>query len=307
MPRRPSELVLVLVLAVVGAGCGAGSGATGDDPDERPVVLTTFTVLADLARSVAGDHLRVESIAPVGAEIHGYDPTPDDLRRASRADLLLDNGLGLEAWYERFLRDVDAPRVVASEGIEPLPITEDAAAGTDNPHAWMSPRDARTYVANIADAFADLDPSNADAYAANAAAYTDELDRLHTELVAALEVVPDDRRALVTCEGAFSYLARDLDLDEAFIWPVNAEREATPARVVRTIEFVRDRDVPAVFCESTVSDAAMQEVVRATDATFGGVLHVDSLTGPDGPVPTHLDLLEHTAETIVAGLTGPPS
>lgn len=298
-----ARLVLLAAVAAIAVACRGGQDGQRDG-DDRPVVLTTFTVLADMARNVAGDHLEVVSITPVGAEIHGYEPTASDLRRAAGADLILDNGLGLEAWFERFVADLDVPRAVVSDGIDPLPITSDAGAGTPNPHAWMSPRDAQTYVANIEAAFTDLDPDHAEDYAANARAYAAELDEVHTELVDALAVVPDGQRALVTCEGAFSYLARDTGLDEVFIWPVNAEREATPGRIARTIEYVREHDVPAVFCESTVSDAAMQQVVDATDADFGGTLHVDSLSESDGPVPTHLDLLRHTAMTIADGLTG---
>lgn len=288
------------------AGC-ASSNAEEDGAgpsDERPLVLTTFTVVADIAQHVAGDHLRVESIIPIGAEVHSYEPTPGDLRTATEAQLVLDNGLGLELWFEQFIADVEAPRVVVTEGVEPIDIASDAYAGRPNPHAWMSPRNVQIYVDNIAEAFSDLDPDHAPDYAQNAAAYNDELDQVHTELVDHLDQLPDHQRALVTCEGAFSYLARDAGLTEQYLWPVNAESEATPQRIARTIAFVEEHQVPAVFCESTVSDAAMQQVVEATDAEFGGVLYVDSLTGEDGPVPTYLDLIRHDVGTIMAALGG---
>lgn len=290
--------LLIAVLAL--AGCSGAPEAR----DERPVVLTTFTVLADMARNVAGDHLVVESITKVGAEIHGYEPTPGDVRRASDADLILDNGLGLEAWFAQFVEATDAPHVVVSEGIEPIDIAADAYAGKPNPHAWMSPVNAQLYVANMADAFADLDPEHAGEYRANAEAYSAELAQLQEELVAELATLPAHQRALVTCEGAFSYLARDAGLEEAYIWPVNAEQQATPQQLAAAIEFVTDNDVPAVFCESTVSDRPMRQVVEATGAAFGGILYVDSLSEADGPVPTYLDLLRHDADTIVAALTG---
>ena len=282
----------------------AACTAPAADEDDRPVVLTTFTVLADIARNVAGDHLRVESITKVGAEIHGYEPTPGDVRRASQADLILDNGLNLEAWFARFVADLDVPHVVVSDGVETISIAEDAYEGLPNPHAWMSPLNVRQYADTMAEAFADLDPANADEYRANAAAYRDELTGVHEDMVEALSVLPERQRALVTCEGAFSYLARDAGLTERYIWAVNAEQQATPRQIAAAIEFVRDNEVPAVFCESTVSDAPMQQVVRATGAQFGGVLYVDSLSEPDGPVPTYLDLIRHDADVIVSGLTG---
>ncbi len=299
--RRALAAAAAAALLMV-AACAPGTATAADD--ERPVVLTTFTVLADIARNVAGEHLQVESITQVGAEVHGYDPTPGDVARASRADLVLDNGMGLETWFAQFVDDLDVPHVVVSDGVEPIDITDDAYAGRPNPHAWMSPLRTQAYVSTMADAFADLDPAHADDYRANAAAYAAQLQQVHDELVAALTTLPEHQRALVTCEGAFSYLAQDAGLVERYIWPVNAEQQATPRQVAAVVEFVREYDVPAVFCESTVSDAPMQRVVEATDATFGGTLYVDSLSEPDGPVPTYLDLLRHDVRVIVDGLTG---
>nr|WP_282449185.1 metal ABC transporter substrate-binding protein [Microbacterium kunmingense] len=293
----------MLALAAALAGC-AGGAADGDADDDRPVVLTTFTVLADMAQNVAGEHLRVESLTKVGAEIHGYEPTPGDVRRAADADLILDNGLGLEAWFAQFVDSVDVPHVVVSDGVEPIDISGDAYAGLPNPHAWMSPVNAAIYVDNMVSAFGELDPENADDYAANGEAYKAELQEVFDALLAELDAVPEAERALVTCEGAFSYLARDAGLDEVYIWPVNAEQQATPQRIAAVIERVDDDGIPAVFCESTVSDRPMQQVVEATGAAFGGTLYVDSLSEPDGPVPTYLDLLRHDAELIVAGLRG---
>ncbi|MGW6129771.1 metal ABC transporter substrate-binding protein [Cellulomonas sp. NPDC055163] len=305
--RRTASLAGAAALALGGcAATGAGErpaavAALGDD---RPVVLATFTVLADMARVVGGGHVRVESVTKVGAEIHGYEPTPDDLRRAQVADLVLDNGLGLEAWFDRFVDRVDAPHVTLTDGIATLPIASGAAEGHANPHAWMSPDAAATYVANIADALADLDPAHAPDYRANAAAYTEQVTALGERLREELAGLEPQRRALVTCEGAFSYLARDAGLAEASLWPVNAERQGTPQQIAHAIDLVRDRDVPAVFCESTVSPTAQEQVARETGARLGGVLYVDSLSEADGPVPTYLDLLEHDVHVIIEGLTG---
>lgn len=296
---------MATVAALLLSGCESGTASAEDtDDDGRPVVLTTFTVLADIAQNVAGEHLRVESITKVGAEIHGYEPTPGDLRRASGAELILDNGLGLEAWFDRFVADVDVPHVVVSRGVAEIPIAGDAYAGRANPHAWMSPLNTQGYVDVMAEAFAELDPEHAADFLANAEDYKQQLQQVHDELVAALDTLPANERALVTCEGAFSYLARDARLTEAYIWPVNAEQQATPQQIADTITFVRDNQVPAVFCESTVSADPMLQVVAESGTSFGGTLYVDSLSEPDGPVPTYLDLLRHDVTTIVAGLTG---
>lgn len=303
--RTPAVLRLALPLALVaGALSGCSASALERAADDRPVVLTTFTVLSDVAQNVAGEHLRVESITKAGAEIHGYEPTPRDIARASEADLILDNGLNLESWFGQFVESVDVPHVVVSDGVEVLDITEDAYAGKPNPHAWMSPVNVALYVDNMVEAFSDLDPAHADDYAANGAAYQAELQEVQDELVTGLSALPENERALVTCEGAFSYLARDAGLTERYIWPVNAEQQATPQQIASAIEFVRENDVPAVFCESTVSDKPMQQVVEATGAAFGGTLYVDSLSEADGPVPTYLDLIRYDSATIIDALTG---
>ncbi len=267
-------------------------------------MLTTFTVLADIARNVAGDHLTVESITKAGAEIHGYEPTPGDIKKASKADLILDNGLNLEAWFTQFLSDVKVDHVVVSEGVTPIDIGEDAYRGKPNPHAWMSPLNVQTYVDNMVRAFGELAPEHAADFRANGEKYKTELGAVQTELVNKLSGLPANQRALVTCEGAFSYLARDAGLTEKYIWAVNAEQQATPQQIASAIDFVKQNQVPAVFCESTVSDAPMQRVVEASGSTFGGVLYVDSLSEADGPVPTYLDLIRHDAKTIGAALTG---
>lgn len=303
-PRRVAAILTVLATTVACA-CAPGSGPQDADSDDggRPVVLTTFTVLADIAANVAGEHLQVESITKPGAEIHGYEPTPGDIKKAAGADLILDNGLNLEAWFAQFVDDIDVPHVVLSDGIEPISISADAYAGLPNPHAWMSPLNVQIYAENAAAAFADLDPAHAADYQANAARYRAELQQVQDDLVDQLRAVPTSQRALVTCEGAFSYLARDTGLTEKYIWPVNAEQQATPQQIASTIDFVAENTVPAVFCESTVSDAPMQRVVEATGARYGGTLYVDSLSAADGPVPTYLELIRHDADTIAAALT----
>ncbi len=294
----------LLLVTLVGCRPPQNTSAPPASP-ERPKVLTTFTVLADMARQVAGDRLQVESITKPGAEIHGYEPTPSDLRRAEGASLVLENGFDLERWARRFSADrPDLTRVTLTEGIVPLPIAEDAYAGKPNPHAWMSPKLAEVYVENIRRAFTALDPAGAATYRRNAEAYRSQLRQLDLELRTALQGIPPSQRVLASCEGAFSYLARDYGLQEAYLWPVNAESQVTPQRMARLIALVRQRQVPAVFCESTVSDEAQRQVARESGARFGGVFFVDSLSRSDGPAPSLLALQRHNVRTLVNGLRG---
>jgi manganese/iron transport system substrate-binding protein len=267
-------------------------------------VVTTFTVIADLARNVAGDAAVVESITKPGAEIHNYQPTPGDILRAQDANLVLWNGLNLELWFEKFLRNLrEVPSAVVSEGVKPMGIQEGPYTGKPNPHAWMSPSAALIYVDNIRDALVKHDPKNAETYRANAEAYKARIQATVAPIWSTLAAIPERRRWLVTSEGAFSYLARDFGLKELYLWPINADQQGTPRQVRKVIDAVRANTIPVVFSESTISPDPAKQVARETGAKYGGVLYVDSLSDATGPVPTYLDLLRVTSETIARGLT----
>ena len=265
-------------------------------------VVTTFTIIQDIAQNVAGDAATVESITKPGAEIHEYEPTPKDIVKAQSADLILWNGLNLERWFERFFQNIkDKPAVVVTEGITPLSIYEGPYKDAPNPHAWMSPSNALIYVENIKNALVKYDPQNADTYQKNAAAYAEKIKQLDKPLREKLSKIPADQRWLVTSEGAFSYLAKDYDLKEGYLWPINAEQQGTPQQVRKLIDLVKKNHIPVVFSESTVSAKPAQQVAKESGAKYGGVLYVDSLSAADGPVPTYIDLLNVTVSTIVKG------
>ena len=270
---------------------------------EKFKVVTTFTVIADMAAQVAGDAAEVVSITKPGSEIHEYQPTPGDILKARDAQLILWNGLGLELWFERFFRRMNnVPSVVVSDGVAPMGIAEGPYTGKPNPHAWMSPTAALIYIDNIRDALVKHDPENAQVYRQNAQAYKQKLDAAIAPIRKRLSAIPEARRWLVSSEGAFSYLARDFGLKELYLWPINADQQGIPQQVRRVIDVVRANQIPAVFSESTVSASPAQQVARETGSRYGGVLYVDSLSAPDGPVPTYIDLLRVTSETIAQGL-----
>ncbi|MEL6288100.1 MAG: metal ABC transporter substrate-binding protein [Pseudomonadota bacterium] len=290
------------------AGCAndteTQTGAEAESGAKKFKVLTTFTVIADIARNVAGDAAEVVSITKPGAEIHDYQPTPGDLVKAQNADLVIWNGLNLERWFERFFEGVrDVPSIVASEGVTPINIDRGPYSGKPNPHAWMSLDSALIYVENIRRALAKHDPANAETYAANAAAFAEKIKATIAPLRQRLAQIPEGDRWLVTSEGAFSYLARDFGLKELYLWPINAAEQGTPQQVKRVIDTVREENIPVVFSESTISDRAARQVASETGARYGGVLYVDSLSQADGAVPTYLRLLEVTVQTIADGFT----
>ncbi|MBW8636719.1 metal ABC transporter substrate-binding protein [Hoeflea sp. WL0058] len=293
---------LLKVLASTALACAIASTAAAAD---KMKVATTFTVIADMAANVAGDAADVVSITKPGAEIHGYEPTPQDIVRASGADLILWNGMNLELWFEQFLSNLgEVPSATLTDGITPIPIKSGSYEGKPNPHAWMGLDNALIYINNIAKAFSEQDPVNAATYEKNADAYKDKLRATIEPLREQISKIPESARWLTTCEGAFSYLARDFGLNELYLWPMNADQVGTPRQVRAVIDGVRENNIPVVFCESTVNTAPAKQVARETGANYGGVLYVDSLSESDGPVPTYLDLLRVTSETVARGLTG---
>lgn len=296
VPKRKITMMLLsaLLTTLIATSCYAA---------EKFKVVTTFTVIADMVKNVAGDAAEVTSITKPGAEIHEYQPTPGDIKRAQGAQLIMANGLNLERWFERFYQHLDGvPEVIVSAGVKPIGIGEGPYNGKPNPHAWMSPDNALIYVDNIRDALVKYDPAHAETYRQNAAAYKQKITAALDPLRQQIADIPEDKRWMVTSEGAFSYLARDLGMKELYLWPVNADQQGTPQQVRKVIDQVKKNAIPAVFSESTVSDKPARQVARETGAHYGGVLYVDSLSNAQGPVPTYLDLLRVTTETLAQGI-----
>ncbi len=289
----------VLLASITSLSC---SEKGESETSGKKKVVTSFTIIADMTREIAGDAVIVESITRPGAEIHGYDPTPKDIVKAQGADLVLWNGMNLELWFEKFFSNVrDVPSAVLTEGIDPIGISEGPYTGKPNPHAWMSPSNAVIYVENIRKALVKIDPANEASFNTNAAAYAAKIKALDEPVREKLAGIPENQRWLVSSEGAFSYLCENYGLRQLYLWPINADAQGTPQQVRKVIDGVRENDIPVVFSESTVSDKPAKQVVKETGARYGGVLYVDSLTASDGPAPTYLKLLEKNADTILKG------
>jgi manganese transport system substrate-binding protein len=304
---KKKQYYLLLILALLLLLLGIFFAPLSDikvGPGNKKTILSTFTVISDMVREVGGDKVNAVSLTKPGAEIHGYEPTPGDLIRASKADVIFDNGLNLEVWASKLYESIpNIPHVTLSDGVKVIPISEGTYNNKPNPHAWMSPKQALVYVENIRKALVELVPEHKEYFNANAESYSEKIRRLDTELRESLSRVPASKRFLVTCEGAFTYLTKDYGLQEVYLWPINDESQGTPQQVARVVESVKKNHIPSVFCESTIEPRIQQEVVSASGARLGGLLYVDSLSEATGPAPTYLKLLEHTVSTIADGLT----
>ena len=271
--------------------------------EEKIKIVTTFTIIADITKNITGDAAEVLSITKPGAEIHGYQPTPKDIVKAYNADLILWNGMNLELWFEQFFSNLnETTSITVSEGIDAINISEGDYQGLPNPHAWMGLNEALIYVDNIVNALSYYDKKNSELYFQNAAKYKEKIISTIEPLKESILQLPEKQRWLVTCEGAFSYLARDLSLKELFIWPMNADEVGTPKQIKKVIDRINENKIPIIFCESTVNQAPAKQIAKETGAKFGGILYVDSLSDKNGPVPTYLDLLKSTYNTVEKGL-----
>ncbi len=268
----------------------------------KEVILASFTVLADIIENVAKDEFVVKSITKPGVEVHGYQPTPSDLIKASEAFVFIDNGFGFELWAEKFVSNLQIKRVTISNRLEPIFISEDFYKGKPNPHAWISPKRGMIYVDVIVDSLSELKPSEAESFKNNGQIYKNKIAKIDKDFSLFINNLENNNRYLVTCEGAFSYLTNDYGLKEAYLWPVNAESQITPKRMARTISLVKNKNIPSVFCESTVSNESQIVVASETGAKFGGNLFVDSLSQDNKSANTYLKMLQHNLTLIKKGL-----
>ncbi len=291
-------LTAVLLLSFAAGSCKRISNQNQNEE----VILASFTVLADIIKNVSKDDFIVRSIVKPGVEVHGYQPTPSDLVKASSAFVFVDNGFGFELWAEKFVSNLKVKRITVSEGLDPIFISEDSYKGKPNPHAWISPKRGMLYVDIIVESLSELRPSKRELFEENGRIYKDKLSKIDKEFSLFINNLNKEKRYLVSCEGAFSYLTYDYGLEEVYLWPVNAESQITPKRMARTISIVKDKNVPAVFCESTVSNESQMVVVNETGASFGGNLFVDSLSEDSGPASSYIKMLKHNLNLIKKGL-----
>ena len=300
MKRNFFILFTTFLLSIFVSGC---RGVQKNEVSSKKLLLVSFTVLEDIVSNIVGDEFDVKSITKPGMEVHGYQTTPSDLKKGSKAVLFIDNGFGFELWAEKFVANLDVKRVTIADNLNPIFISEDSYKGKPNPHAWISPKRGKIYIDIIANRLSDLEPEKSQLFKTNAAIYKNKLNQIDKDFSFFLNTLEKRKKYLVSCEGAFSYLANDYGMKEAYLWPVNAESQITPKRMANVINLVKKNQIPAIFCESTVSSESQMTVARETGAVFGGNLFVDSLSEQGGPASSYLDLLRHNLNLIKKGFS----
>ena len=296
------KFLLLIFSFLICLGATSCRRTSFEKESNKEVILASFTVLADIIENVAQDEFVVRSITKPGMEVHGYQPTPSDLIKASNASIFIDNGFGFELWAEKFVSNLKVKRLTISDRLDPIFISEDFYKGKPNPHAWISPQRGIIYVDIIVESLSDLKPSKAELFKKNGQIYKSKISKLDKDFSLFIKNLDKNNKYLVTCEGAFSYLTNDYGMKEAYLWPVNAESLITPKRMARTISLVKNKKIPSVFCESTVSNESQMIVAEETGAKFGGDLFVDSLSEADGVASSYLKMLQHNLSLIKDGL-----
>ena len=295
MKRKFFHFLIIILVAFWTTSC---KNISEVDESNKKLLLVSFTVLEDIVKNIVGEEFNVKSITKPGMEVHGYQTTPSDLIKGSRAEVFIDNGFGFELWAEKFVSNLKVKRITIANNLKPLFIGEDAYKGKPNPHAWISPKRGLIYVDTLTRALSELKPQSKTVFKKNAEIYKNKLLEIDEDFSLFLNTLKKNQKYLVSCEGAFTYLTNDYGLKEAYLWPVNAESQITPKRMAKVINLVKTNDIPAVFCESTVSSESQLAVARETGAKFGGNFFVDSLSEKDGPASSYIDLLNHNLNLI---------
>jgi zinc/manganese transport system substrate-binding protein len=302
MPRKRNVVTLLF------AGL-AGVLPYAARAQEKPKVVATFSILGDLARNVGGDRVEVSTLVGPDGDAHVYSPTPADGRRLAEAKLVIANGLKLEGWMGRLIKSsgTKARVIEGAKGVQPVKAEGEHGHGHPHadidPHAWQSVPNVKLYVANIRDGLIAADPAGKADYEASAAAYLAKLDALDTEVRAAVERIPRDRRKIITSHDAFGYFQKAYGV--AFVAPQGVSTEAEPSAkdVARIIQQIRREKIPAVFLENISDQRLVARIAKESGAKIGGRLYSDALSAEGGPAGTYIDMMRHNITALSAALS----
>jgi ABC-type Zn uptake system ZnuABC Zn-binding protein ZnuA len=320
MKKMMKILMFSLFSVVILAGC-AGNKEESKAPEENTganeggngnlQVVTTYSIIYDIVKNVGGDLVEIHSLAPIGSNPHEYEPLPKDVQKTTDADAVFYNGLNLEAgnsWFEKLMQTAgkdgeNAPVFRLSKEVEPKFLTTEGKEGEEDPHAWLDVKNGIKYAENARDALMKVDPDHADVYEKNAETYIAELEALHEKAVERYKKIPKEKRVLVTSEGAFKYFSEAYDFQAEYIWEINQENQGTPNQITRIVDIIRDKNIEALFLETSIDARSMEMVSRETGVPIKGKVFTDSLGAPGEDGDTYIKMMEWNIETIHDGLT----
>ncbi|RMG86921.1 MAG: metal ABC transporter substrate-binding protein [Bacteroidetes bacterium] len=273
---------------------------------QKKRVVATASIFADMAKNIAGDHLDIQTIVPIGGDPHIYEPTPADAQLVARADLILKNGLTFEGWLNKLIEHSASHAKVAliTKGIDP--IQSKKYKNATDPHAWMAPSNGLIYIENIKNALIELDPDNREVYEFNYGVYRQQMEDLDKWVEQEIQKIPEQRRILITSHDSFHYFGRRYGIRLESVLGISTQAEAQTSDIVRLNKVIRENKVPAVFIETTINPKFLEQLAKDNHIKIGGSLYSDSIGEPDSPAPTYLDMIRYNTQTIVAALSAEP-
>lgn len=307
MYRKNIMYVFIFVCAVFLIACTSDAEK---NKSEKLKVVTTYSIIYDIAKQIGGDKVEIHSMVPIGANPHEYDPLPKDVMKMTDAQVVLYNGLNLEegnSWFKKLLETAgksgkDAPVYQVSQDVKPIYLETKGLEKEPDPHAWMNIQNGITYAENIKNALIKEDPKNKAAYTANASKYIQALQNLHDETTQRISQIPKDKRFLISSEGAFKYFGKAYNINTGYIWEINSEAQGTPEQIQQVVKLIESNKIPALFVETSVDKRSMETVSKETNVPIAGTIFTDSLgkTGSDGD--TYLKMMQWNIDTIINGL-----
>ncbi|MEC5425340.1 metal ABC transporter substrate-binding protein [Virgibacillus sp. C22-A2] len=304
--------VLFFIVAILIAGCTDEiSDSDTSIEEDQLTVVATYSVIYDIVKNVGGDLIEVHSLAPIGSDPHAYEPLPADVQLVTDADMVFYNGFNLESgngWFDKMIETAgksegESNVVQLSEGVTPELLQSGGQQGEEDPHAWLDVQNGIKYTEKARDALMESDPENELAYKENAEKYIQELKDLDEEIKQKVSEIPEEKRFLVTSEGAFKYFSSAYGFQAAYIWEINDENEGTPQQIQSVVDLINEKAVTALFLESSVDPRSMETVSNETDVDIAGKIFTDSLGEPGEEGDTYIKMIKWNVDTIIDGLS----
>lgn len=307
MKHKKIIFVGILSLLLL-TGCGAqNKESSASDDSKKTSVVATNSIIADMVREVGANKVRVKSLVPVGTDPHEYEPLPEDIKQASEAEIVFYNGLNLETgngWFDKLMETADKKEnedyFAVSKEVEPIHLTGNTKQ--EDPHAWLNISNGILYVKEIQNVLSEKDPKNKDSYQKNADAYIKQLEELDTKAKEAFADIPNEKKLLVTSEGAFKYFSKAYDLTAGYIWEINTESQGTPEQMKQVVEKVRGSKVPFLFVETSVDKRSMERLAKEVDLPIYSELYTDSLAKKGELGDSYYKMMKWNLEKIHEGL-----
>jgi ABC-type Zn uptake system ZnuABC Zn-binding protein ZnuA len=270
---------------------------------EKPLVISSASIFADMASAIGGDLIESQSIVPIGGDPHIYEPTPGDVRILVRADLILQNGMTFEGWITDLIKNSGskAPVVTITEGI--IPITSEMHQNAVDPHAWMEPVNGKIYAHNIKAALLQLLPDDHEQITRQYEEYVAQLEELDQYIKTNIARIDTSKRILITSHDSFHYYGRRYGLQLESVLGTSTDADVRTSDLMRLNQVIEAHKIPVVFIESTINPKLLNQVAADNGISIGGKLYSDSLGDKDSPASTYLKMIRHNTDVIVGGLT----